>query len=141
MHGGRNSLTPQCWWRWSETNLNSELSCMHLQVCGEIRLKALQACSFFLQFILATCPVSFNRETELVTECLNPRLLSSIHVQSPHKSQLKSFHEPINASRFSSPPLLCCQGYFILIIDMHLRPREQVCKTIALSDPALGESK
>jgi hypothetical protein len=48
---------------------------------------------------------------------------------------------PTNASWFSPPPLLCCQGYLILIIDVHLQPGEQVSRTVVLSDPTLEEGE
>jgi hypothetical protein len=52
-----------------------------------------------------------------------------------------SSHELTNASRFSSSPLLCRQGYFIPILDVHLRPGEQAYKIVVLSDPAPEEGE
>jgi hypothetical protein len=50
-------------------------------------------------------------------------------------------HEPPNKSRFSPPPLLRRQGYFISFIDMHLQLGEQVFGTIVLSDAAPGDDE
>jgi hypothetical protein len=39
------------------------------------------------------------------------------------------------------PSLLHRQGYFILFINVHLRPGEQISETIVLNDPAPREGK
>jgi hypothetical protein len=49
--------------------------------------------------------------------------------------------EAINESRFLPPPLLCRQGYFILIVDVHLRSGEQVFRSVILSDLAPREGE
>jgi hypothetical protein len=71
----------------------------------------------------------------------NPRRVSSINMFGHHETYNHELPQATNASRFLPPPLLRRQGYFILFIDVHLQPGEQVSGTIVLSEPALGEGE
>jgi hypothetical protein len=143
--------------------LNSELSSLHVQLCGdkekekntrtqgagarhlcewyvEIRPKLIQAHNFLLHFIFVCVQCIFNRDTESVTVRLNPRRFFSINTCGRHTNH-NSSHEPTNASRFSPPLLLCHQDFFIPIVDVQLRPEEQVFRTIVLSNHALRKGE
>jgi hypothetical protein len=58
-----------------------------------------------------------------------------------HRNSNNQQPRATNASRFSPPPLLRRQSYFIMFINMHVRLGEQVSKIIVLSDHAPGEGE
>jgi hypothetical protein len=80
-------------------------------------------CSLFLLHVHCV----FNMKTGLVTRRHNPRRFSSINMYDCRTNKNSSY-EPTNASRFLPPPLLHHQDFFTPIVDVHLRPGEQVPK-------------
>jgi hypothetical protein len=71
----------------------------------------------------------------------NPRQVFFIKTCSRHGTSNNEQTQVTNASSVSPPPLLRRQGYFVPLIDVHLRSGEQVSRTVVLSDPAPGEGE
>jgi hypothetical protein len=113
---------------------------MHMNGPSKFSPKPSRHAAFFCSLFLLCVHCIFNMETESVTRLLNPRWSSSINMPGRHANHISS-DDLINASRFLPPPLLCRQGYFILIIGVHLQLREQVSRTIVFGDPTLVEGE
>jgi hypothetical protein len=58
-----------------------------------------------------------------------------------HKTSNNEHPRAIYASKFSPPPLLHHQDYFIMFDDVHLQLGKQISGTVILSDPAPGEDE